>query len=105
MLHPNFKEKSKTTIRRSQEVKYKIIEFNPKEAPDDFWESYFEFTEANFRYHYPDDSMLNREAVIQRQKANIPNYYVKRWLALLLRIKSLVGLVLELLLRPLQNLK
>ena len=61
-------------------MNYKIIEFNPKEAPDDFWEGYFEFNDANFRYHNPDDPLPNREAVIQRQKAGIPNFHVKRWL-------------------------
>ncbi len=62
-------------------MKYRIEEYNPKEVPDEFWEGYFEFNEANFRYHNPDDPLPNREAIIQRQKADIPNFYVKRWLA------------------------
>jgi len=62
-------------------MNFRIEEFEPKKAPDDFWEDYFEFTEANFRYNNPDDPLPNREAVIQRQKADIPNYHVKRWLA------------------------
>ena len=61
---------------------YKIIEFEPKEAPDDFWDDYFQFTEANFRYHNPDDPLPNREAIIQRQKADIPDFHVKRWLVI-----------------------
>ena len=61
-------------------MNYKIEEFKPKEAPDDFWESYFEFTETSFRSRNPGDPLPNREAGSQRQKADIPNYHVKRWL-------------------------
>ncbi len=61
---------------------YKIIEFNPKEASDDFWEIYFEFMETNFKHHNPDDPLPNREGVIQRQKTKAPYYHIKRWLAI-----------------------
>ena len=61
-------------------MEYKIEEFNPKEVPDDFWEGYFEFTETNFKYLHPGDPLPNREAIIQRQKADIPNLNYSRWL-------------------------
>ena len=62
-------------------MKFRIEEFDPKEAPDEFWEGYFEFTETNFKEMNPDDPLPNREGVIQRQKADIPDFYVKRLLA------------------------
>ncbi len=61
---------------------YQIIEFEPKEAPEDFWDGYFQFTEANFKYHNPNDPLPSREATIQRQKADIPDFHVKRWLVI-----------------------
>jgi len=63
-------------------MEYKITEFNPKEATDDFWEIYFDFIETNFRYHHPDDPLPDREGIIQRQKADMPHYRVKRWLVI-----------------------
>ncbi|NPD89774.1 MAG: GNAT family N-acetyltransferase [Asgard group archaeon] len=62
-------------------MEYRIEEYKPKEVPDDFWEGYFEFIETNHRYHNPNDPLPNREAIIQRQKADIPNFHVKRWIA------------------------
>ena len=59
----------------------KIEEFYPKKAPDEFWESYFEFNEAVFRHQHPDDPLPNREAVIQRQKTDMADFIVTRWLA------------------------
>ena len=35
-------------------MEYKIIEFEPKEVPDEFWEGYFEFTETNHMEMNPD---------------------------------------------------
>ncbi|MCK4845549.1 MAG: GNAT family N-acetyltransferase, partial [Candidatus Heimdallarchaeota archaeon] len=69
-------------VWRLKEMDYKIIEFEPKEAPDDFWDNYIQFTEANFRYNNPGDPLPNREATIQRQKADIPDLHVKRWLVI-----------------------
>ena len=63
-------------------MKFKIEEYKPKEVPDEFWEKYLEFMETNHKFHNPDDPLPNREAVIQRQKADIPFYYVKRMLAI-----------------------
>jgi len=68
-------------------MKFEIEEYNPKEVPDEFWEKYFEFMETNHKFHNQDDPLPNREAVIQRQKADIPNYYVKRMLAVTLENK------------------
>ncbi len=61
----------------------KIEEFYPKKAPDEFWEIYFEYNEAVFRHQHPDDPLPNREAVIQRQKADMADFDVTRWLAYL----------------------
>ena len=63
-------------------MKFRVEEFNPKEVPDEFWEGYFEFNEANFKEMNPDDPLPNREGVIQRQKTDYPDYYVKRLLAI-----------------------
>ncbi|MCG3221141.1 MAG: GNAT family N-acetyltransferase [Candidatus Heimdallarchaeota archaeon] len=62
-------------------MEYKIIEFEPKEAPDEFWEGYCEFTESNQKEMNPDDPLADREGIIQRQKADFPDFTVKRWLA------------------------
>ncbi len=61
-------------------MEFKIKEYIPKEVPDDFWEGYFEFVESNWKETNPDDSLPNREGIIQRQKADIPDLIVKRWL-------------------------
>jgi RimJ/RimL family protein N-acetyltransferase len=63
-------------------MEYKIIEFEPKEVPDEFWDGYFEYIKANHMEMNPDDPLPNREGLIQRQKADIPDYYVKRLLAI-----------------------
>ncbi|NPD89978.1 MAG: GNAT family N-acetyltransferase [Asgard group archaeon] len=63
-------------------MEYKIIEFKPKEVPDEFWDGYFEFIEANAKEMDPDDPLPDREALIQRQKADFPDFYVKRLLAI-----------------------
>jgi GNAT superfamily N-acetyltransferase len=62
-------------------MKFRIEEFKPKDVPDEFWEGYFEFTDANHREMNPDDPFPDKEAMIQRQKADFPDYTVKRWLA------------------------
>ncbi|MHA2357962.1 MAG: GNAT family N-acetyltransferase [Candidatus Heimdallarchaeaceae archaeon] len=61
-------------------MEFEIREFKPKEVSDEFWEVYFEFVEANTLYHNPNDPLPNREGVIQRQKTDIPNFLIKRWL-------------------------
>jgi len=63
-------------------MEYKIIEFKPKEVPDEFWDNYFEFIHANHREMNPDDPFPNREGLIQRQKTDIPDFFVKRLLAI-----------------------
>lgn len=63
-------------------LEYEIIEFKPKEVPDEFWDGYFEFINANSKEMNPDDPLPNREGLIQRQKADIPDYFVKRMLAI-----------------------
>ncbi|MCG3225658.1 MAG: GNAT family N-acetyltransferase [Candidatus Heimdallarchaeota archaeon] len=63
-------------------MEYKIVEFKPKEAPDEFWERYFEFTETNQKEMNPDDPLPDREGTIQRQKADFVDFYVKRLLAI-----------------------
>jgi len=63
-------------------MKFRIEEFNPKEVPNEFWEGYFEFTEANHKEMNPDDPLPSREGIIQRQKADFPDYHVKRYLAI-----------------------
>jgi len=62
-------------------MEYEIREFKPREVPDDFWKTYFEFTEANSRFQNPDDPLPDREAIIQRQKTEFPDFHYKRWLA------------------------
>ncbi len=62
-------------------MKFRIKEFKPREVPDEFWEGYFEFIESNHREMNPDDPLPSREGIIQRQKADYPDYTVKRWLA------------------------
>ncbi len=63
-------------------MEYRIIEFKPKEVSDEFWDRYFEYIETNHMEMHPDDPLPNREGVIQRQKADIPDFYVKRLLAI-----------------------
>ena len=63
-------------------MEYKIIEFKPKEVPDEFWEGYFEFTEATSKEMNPDDPLPDREGIIQRQKADFIDFYAKRFLAI-----------------------
>ena len=62
-------------------MEYKIELFNPKEVPDEFWDSYFEFIHHNHDENNPEEPYPDREGLIQRQKADIPDYYVRRWLA------------------------
>ena len=63
-------------------MEYKIISFEPKEVPDEFWENYYEFISANSKHDNPNDPLPNLESIIKRQKAEIPHYLVKRWLAI-----------------------
>jgi RimJ/RimL family protein N-acetyltransferase len=63
-------------------MEYEIVEFKPKEVPDEFWEGYFKFTETNHMEMNPDDPLPNREGIIQRQKADFVDFYAKRLLAI-----------------------
>ena len=63
-------------------MEYDIIEFKPKEVPDKFWERFFRFSEACFKFHNPDDPLPNRDAIIQRHKSDSPHSYFKRFLAI-----------------------
>lgn len=58
-----------------------IRPFNPKETSDDFWSSYFEFTEAISLEENPDDPLPNREQSIKNQKTDYPHFTTARWLA------------------------
>ncbi len=63
-------------------MEYKIISFEPKEASEEFWVKYYEFIKANSNFQNPEDPVPNKEALIQRQKTDVPNYLIKRWLAI-----------------------
>ena len=63
-------------------MEYKIIDYEPKEVPDEFWEGYFEFIEANHREMNPVDPLPDRQGLIQRQKADLIDFYAKRLLAM-----------------------
>ncbi len=62
-------------------MNYRIEEFDPKLASDDFWNTYFLFTEKLSKEQNPDDPLPNRERVIKNQVTDFTDFHVTRWLA------------------------
>jgi GNAT superfamily N-acetyltransferase len=64
---------------RKTEV-YSLMEFIPKEAPEELWESYFRLSENVFREFNQKYRLPDRLAVRRRFLAPNPLYRVRRWL-------------------------
>jgi GNAT superfamily N-acetyltransferase len=63
-------------------MEFEVIEYDPNTVPDEFWDSYIEFTHANALHDNPDDPLPDRESVIKRQKTSHAIFIVKRWVAI-----------------------
>jgi GNAT superfamily N-acetyltransferase len=59
-----------------------LMEFVPKEAPEDLWESYFRLTEAVFRDENKSDRLPDRGTLRRFLSTSNPLYQVRRWLLL-----------------------
>jgi len=61
---------------------FTLLEFIPKEAPENLWNAYFRLSESIFREFNSRGRLPNREAVKLRLSAPNPLYRVRRWVLL-----------------------
>jgi GNAT superfamily N-acetyltransferase len=63
-------------------MEFKIEEYNPKEVSEEFWDRLHEYETAYDKFHNPNDPPPNKEALIQRQKADRSHCYYMHCIAL-----------------------
>ena len=63
-------------------MEYEIKEFNTKkiDEKDPFWDTYYNFIQISSKERNPDEPVLSRELVIQRQKQDFFKFAVRRFL-------------------------
>ncbi len=59
---------------------YPMVEFRPKEAPDELWEAYFNLSEMIFREFNKRNRLPDRSAIRKRLIAPSPLYLTERWM-------------------------
>ena len=61
---------------------YQINEFNPKEIAenDPFWDTYYSFIQISSKERDPDEPVLTKEFLIQRQRQDIFKFAVRRFI-------------------------
>jgi len=62
-------------------TKFSLVEFTPKEAPEDLWEAYFTLSETIFRELNRKGRLPDRDVVRRIFSTPNPLYSVKRWIA------------------------
>ena len=61
---------------------FSLVEFIPKEAPEELWEAYLTLSEAIFREFNKKDRLPDRGVVRRLLSTSNPLYHVKRWMLL-----------------------
>jgi GNAT superfamily N-acetyltransferase len=63
-----------------QAKRYRLVDFIPREAPNDLWQAYFGLSEVIFRELAPGDRLPDRGTMRRFLSTPNPLYRVKRWL-------------------------